>query len=721
MADHTDITASLADYPNVDDWLHFRSGRLTVRTGKVDIGQRISTALALIAAEELDIDYDRIDIDKVDTARSMDEEYTSASNSVERSGRSLRLAAATARRHLLELASHVLEAGTETLEVVDGLVRTRSSNRTVSYWDLIGQDGFGIKVDLGIATKAPRNYKVIGGRRKIVPKDLSELVRGAAPFVQDLQMPGMLHARVIRPPHPHARLASLGTFPSRPDAILVRDGSFLAVASPDEYRTIRLAERVRASCEWSSARKLDATDIYTQLLTNRRESLPVGREGATYDPVPPLEAPPAAAAATVSARIQRPYLMHGSIGPSAALAHLNDDILTVWTHSQGVFQLRHTLAESLGMDPETLRLVQVRGPGAYGHNGADDAALDAALVARAIPGRPILLKWTRTDEHCWEPYGPAMVVDIRASIDTEGKVIEWSHETFSGTHRTRPRPGPDGAGPRRMLATHHLENPVEPFVPEPALSGPMAGIHRGAYPYYTFAKPRIVKHLVHDLPLRTSTLRTLGSFTNVFAIETMMDRLAEAAGRDPIQFRLAHLEDKRAAAVIHAVADAADWSGRDKEDNQGRGFAFARYNNRKAYAAVIADVLVGDDADLRFQRITIAVDAGEIVDQDGLSLQIEGAVIQAASWMRYEEVQYDADGILSRDWESYPIMRFDNVPDINVILIDRPGQPYLGPSECALSPTGAAIGNAVYDAIGLRLTRMPFTLDYIRRAALEQS
>ncbi len=718
MADHTDVTASLADYPNVDDWLQFSEQRLVVRTGKVDIGQRITTALALIAAEELDIDYDRVDVDKVNTDRSLNEEYTSASNSIERSGRSLRLAAATARRHLFKLASDVLGTDVEGLEVNDGIIRSRDSNRTISYWDLVRPGGLGIAVDTSIAIKPHRDYRLIS-RKRVIAKDLVDLVSGTAPFVQDLSVPGMLHARVIRPPHPHARLVAPGKLPDGSAAVLVRNGSFLAVACADEYRAIRLTESVRNGCEWASETRIDASDIYEQLLHNRRQSLPVEWDGATYDPVPPLGPPPPSAVATITARIKRPYLMHGSIGPSAALAHFDNGRLTLWSHSQGVFQLRETLAEALRMDPEALHIFQVRGPGTYGHNGADDAALDAALTALAIPGRPILLKWTRADEHCWEPYGPAMVVDIRASVDADGKVVDWSHETFSGTHRTRPRPGPDQAGPRRLLATHHIENPFPPFVPEPALSGSMAGVHRGAYPYYKFPRTRVVKHLVHDLPLRTSTLRTLGGFANLIAIETMMERLAEAAGQDPVAFRLAHLEDERAKAVIRAVADAVGWNTTAKSDGQGRGFAFARYNNRKAYTAVVADVLIGDDADMRFQNITMAVDAGQIIDREGVSLQVEGGIIQAASWMRYEEVLYDEDGIISRDWDSYPIIRFDNIPNINVILLDRPDCPPLGPSECAVSPTGAAIANAVYDAIGLHMTHMPFTPDAIRKAAME--
>lgn len=717
MADHTDTTASLVDYPNVDDWLLFTNDRrLLVRTGKVDIGQRITTALALIAAEELDVDYDRIDVDGVDTAHSLNEEYTSASNSVERSGLSLRRAAATARRRLIELASAELAASPDGLEVHDGIISCRASNRTTSYWDLVGPEGFGIPVDKNAEAKRPQNYRVIG-LKKVHARDLPDLVSGMAAFVHDLDMPGMLHARVVRPPHANARLVSPGTLPENSGAVVVRRGTFLAVACDDEYRAIQLSERVKARSKWTAEAKLDVTDVYQQLLNNRRESLPVGPEGASFDPVPPLDDPPADAIATLQARLIRPYLMHGSIGPSAAMALFEDEKLTVWSHSQGVFQLQATLSEALDIEVDNLRVIQVRGPGAYGHNGSDDAALDAAIIAMAIPRRPILLKWTRADEHCWEPYGPAMVVDIRGSVDADGKIVDWSHETYSGTHRTRPRPGPDKVGPRRLLATHHIDGSLSPFVAEPALSGPMAGIHRGAYPYYDLPRPRVVKHLVHDLPMRTSTLRTLGSMMNILAIESMMDQLAEAAAKDPIDFRLAHLSDERAKQVIKAAADAARWNSAGRDEGHGSGFAFARYNNRKAYAAVVADISIGEDADMRYREITIAVDTGEIIDREGVALQIEGGVIQAASWMRYEEVLYDEDGIVSRDWETYPILRFDNLPKINVVLLDRPGSGPMGPSECALSPTCAAIANAVYASVGLRMNQTPYTPEIIRKAA----
>jgi CO/xanthine dehydrogenase Mo-binding subunit len=531
----------------------------------------------------------------------------------------------------------------------------------------------------------------------------------------------MLHARLVRPPHYHARIAAIdeAIHSGLDGSHLVRDGSFVAVAAHDELQAVRLAQRVAASIRWSPERGLDTRDVFQRLTAEPRISLPVRDGQAVEEPVPPLQAPPPGAVATVHTRIERPYVMHGSMAPSAALALFEDGALTIWTHTQGVFPLRRTLAECLGMDPDRVRLIQVRGPGAYGHNGADDAALDAALIARAIPERPVLLKWSRAEEHGWEPYGPAMVVSVRASLDSAGRVVDWSHESWSDTHRTRPRPGPGRVGPARMLAMRLVGNPVPPFVPEPFLSARLAGVHRNASPYYTFPRTRVVKHLVRNMPLRTSTLRSLGSYANVLAIETTMDQLALAAGIDPIDFRLEHLNDDRAQAVLRAVAELAQWDLRERRSGEGRGIGFARYNNLKAYAAVVVDLEVTDAAEVRLRRMFIAADAGQIVDRDGLALQLEGAALQSASWTLYEEVTFDERGITSLDWQTYPVLRFDNVPDVKTLIIDRPGSPYLGPSECAVGPTAAAIANAIHDATGLRLQRLPFTADTIRRAALK--
>ena len=710
---------SLARHPDLDDWLALGAeGRVTVRTGKVDIGQRISTAIALIAAEELDLDPARIDVMRAETGVSPDEGITSGSNSMEESGEAVRRAAATARRHLLSLAATALQVDAGTLEVTDGAIRSRATNRATTYWELAGGREFGISVDPDAAIKPPAALRRIG--RRVVARDMAALVAGTAKFVHDLTMPGMVHARVVRPPHYHARLASLDPVARKrlteSGLTVVRDGSFLAVAGADEYAVIKAAERLAAAAVWNSGDGLDAADVFARLTGNARVSLPVVDGSPVQAPVPPRSDPPESATVTLEARYERPYLMHGSIGPSAALAQFADERMSVWTHSQGIYILRASMADALGMEAAAIRLIHVPGAGCYGHNGADDAALDAALVARAMPGTPVLLKWSRADEHGWEPYGPAMVMDLRASLGADGSVLAWSHETYSDTHVQRPRPGPNRSGAARLLATRFRAEPLQPPLPQPSM-GPHSGIHRNLDPIYAFRDRRLVKHLVRDMPLRTSSLRTLGAYANVFAIESFMDELAEAAGADPVEFRLRHLTDPRAKAVLQAAADRFGWS-RPAPAGHGRGIGFARYKNAKTWAAVAVELAVTDAAEVRLHRVAIAADAGQVVDPDGLAAQMEGGFIQAASWTLHEQVTFDRDGITSRDWESYPILRFGNVPAIETVLVDRPGEPFLGAGEAAAGPTAGAVANAIRSATGLRLRRLPFTPDAIRAAAL---
>ena len=708
---------SLERHPRLDDWLSIGAdGRVRVRTGKVDIGQRISSALALIVADELEVAPERIDMVRPETGIAPDEGITSGSNSIEESGQALRLAAATARARLLALAAGALEVPESSLEVTDGLVRSRATNRSTTYWDLHGDRRFGIAVDVAAPIKAPGALRHVG--RAAIARGIAELVSGRAVFVQDMQMDGMLHARVVRPPHYHARLAALDALMCErlraEGARIVQDGSFLAVAAADEHAAIKAAERLGGSATWQGT-GLEPQDVYERLVANERISLPVVGGIPQKALVPPLAEPPAAATATLRARYEKPYHMHGALGPSAALAWFDDDRLTVWTHSQGIYVLRASLAEALGMELEALRLIHVPGPGCYGHNGADDAALDAALVARAIPGTPVLLKWSREDEHAWEPYGTCMAMELTASLDATGAVLAWSQESFGDTYAMRPRSGPERMGPRRLLAMRHLADPLPEPVAQPAMARHV-GIHRNLEPLYAFPDPRLVKHLVRGLPLRTSALRSLGAFANVFAIESFVDELAAAAGEDPVAFRLRHLDDARAKAVLEAAA--AHLASSPPAPGCGRGIAFAQYKNAKAYAAVGIELEVTDAAEVRLRRAVIAADAGQVVDPGGLIAQLEGGLLQAASWTLYEAVAFDSGGITSRDWDSYPILRFDNVPEIETVLLDRPGAPFLGAGEATSGPTAAAIANAIKDATGVRLRRLPFTPDAIRAAAL---
>ena len=714
---------SLVAHPRVEEWIVVRSdGFVEVRTGKVEIGQRIATAVARIVAGELGVPFDRIVMVPPRTGVSPDEGYTSGSSSMEHSGHAVRLAAATARCELIARAAGRLGVDAATLEASDGLVRSRETNRSLGFGELVGMSPLALPVD----AEAPlrRHDREALQAPAIEPLGLREAVTGTLRFVHDLRPADLLHVRMVRPPHYHASLASLPADLEAhlEGATLVRDGSFLAVAAQDEHLAVRAAARVAAAARWTSERALDERPLSQQLLANRRESYPV-RDGVARDePVPkPSPAWPSDGGRTVRASYERPYQMHGSLAPSAALARFADDALTVWTHTQGIYPLRAAIAQTLGLDPESVELIHAPGAGCYGHNGSDDAALEAAFVARAFPGRPVLLKWSREEEHAWEPYGSAMRIELRADLDRSGHIRFWSHETYSDTHVMRSRPGLAGSQAGKYLAPRYRADPV----PEPARTPNLTangGIHRNATPPYAFPAVRIVKHLVHGLPLRVSALRTLGAYANVFAAESFMDELAHEAGADPVDFRRRHLGDARTLAVLEAAAVRFGWTARPvggagADTGIGRGIAVARYKNAKSYCAVAVEVEVGEDAEIRLRRAVVAVDAGEIIDPDGLAAQLEGGFVQAASWTLLEAVTWARDGITSRDWDSYPILRFDAIPEIETVLVDRPGSPFLGAGEASCGPTGAAIANAVFDATGVRARCLPLTPQALREAA----
>ena len=708
---------SLAASPRVEDWIAVRTDDVVeVRSGKVEIGQRIATAVALVAARELGVPFDRVAMVPPRTGVSPDEGYTSGSNSMEQSGRAVRLAAATARRELIARAANRLGVDPATLEVREGLVRSRDTNRTLRFGELVEDAPLTLPIDPDAplrsgpqaATARPAHIEPLGLRAQVT---------GTLRFVHDLRRAGMLHARVVRPPHYHATLEALpdGIEATLQGARLVRDGSFLAVASEDEHLAMRAAARVAAAARWNTGRGLDERPLSEQLARNRRESFPVRRCLPHEEPVPE---PPPDGPRTLRAVYERPYQMHASLAPSAALACLDAGVLTVWTHSQGLYPLRAAIAGTLGLEVDAVQVVHAPGAGCYGHNGSDDAALEAAIVARAFPGRAVLLKWSREDEHAWEPYGPAMRIELCAHLDDGGSIGCWSHETYSDTHVVRWRPGASGSPAGRYLAPRYRTDPVPapPAVPNLTTSG---GIHRNATPPYAFPETRIVKHLVHDLPLRVSALRTLGAYANVFAAESFMDELAQRAGADPLDWRRRHLEDARTRAVLDAAAERFGWTVRPAGSGAGigRGIAVARYKNAKSWCAVVVEAEVGDDANVVLRRAVVAADAGEIVDPDGLAAQLEGGFVQAASWTLLEAVTWDRDAITSRDWDSYPILRFDAIPEIETVLVDRPGEPFLGAGEAACGPAGAAIANAVFDATGVRARCLPLTPRALREAA----
>ena len=706
MTDRAPLSPSLQRNPDLDTWIAIREdGTIAISTGKVEIGQGIRTAIARIGAEELDVSLERVRVRGADTAHGPDEWVTSGSMSVEHSGNAVRQAAAEARQVLLELAAERLGAPLTALEVDDGTVRARGSDRSVTYWELFGGRSFDRKITGEATPKPAESYSIIG--RPGLRIDLRRKLTGGA-FLHDMTLPGMLYGRVLRPPSYRAKLVSVDLDGARalPGVVaVVRDGSFLGVVAEREEQAVRAREHLRETARWHEEATLPPEEsLFDWLLEQPRESYPVVDGVPEQRPVEPHADPPDAPL-TLGATYCRPYQMHASIAPSAALAELRDDVLTIWSHSQGISVTRRAVAQALGIADDAIRLIHADGPGCYGNNGADDVVLDAALLARAVPERPVMLALTREEEHVWEPYGPAMVVKLRGSLDSAARVIDWSHETFSNTHMGRPRP----FGERSQLAAAWLR--AEPLErPEPrAMLFAHVGIHRNADPIYAFPRRRVVKHLVKPTPIRVSSLRGLGAYANVFAIESFMDELAHAAGVDPVEFRLRHLGDRRAREVIEAVAVRAGWRGPAGE-GRGQGIAFARYKNAAAYTAIVVELEVDRaNGEIRLLRAVIAADAGQVVDPDGLENQLEGGFIQAASWTLKEEVRFDRTRITSTDWETYPILTFPDVPDVETLLLDRPGAPFLGAGEAAQGPTPAAIANAIFHATGARLRRIPFT------------
>lgn len=705
------IPHALKENPSLDQWVKFNvDGTVTVRTGKAELGQGIKTAVTMIAADELYLDPTFIRVDTADTLISPNEFLTAGSMSVEMSGAALRQAAAQVRQIMLTRAAAKFDSTVDRLEMIEGFVRVKGSNLASSYFELSCEGEFGEAVKNPVTEKERALYRWVG--KTISRVDLKDKLMGRAAYVQDMNLPGMVHARVVRPPGPNHRLLSLDEEKLGPligDTRLVRLGSFLAAVAPLEIDAIKARAKIEAAAHWQQTQPLETVlNFNDHLKANETRAFPVIDGTAVEDVVPPYSASPNMVR-EVSATYSKPYTMHGSIGPSTAMALYQDDGLRVWCHSQGVELLKLTLAAVLKISADKIRVSHVEGAGCYGHNGADDAALDAALVAKEMEGHPVLLKWTREDEHRWEPFGPAMMIEMRGGLDDQGRLTQWSHDVWSYSHSGRPFPDKETSG---LLAAWHLEPPWKPPKRKSALVYHV-GAHRNADPLYTLPNKRVVKHFVESSPLRTSSLRSLGAFGNIFAIESFMDELAHVGEVDPAVFRLDYLENKRAKAVIEKVVEMANQapsyanSGKDKI---GRGLAFAQYKNQQAYVALITELTVNEDsADIKLRNVWIAADVGLAIDPDGVISQLEGGYIQGASWTLKEQVTYDETGVTSVDWDSYPILTFSEVPLIETELIGDSENKPLGAGEASQGPTSASIANAVYDAVGLRARSLPIT------------
>ena len=667
------LPKDLAANPRLSRWITIDNhGTVGVRVGKVELGQGILTALGQVAAEELDLPLDRVRMLPAHTVHGPDEGLTAGSMSVIEAAPALRLVCANVR------ARHVA-AGDPDYRRTD-----------------VDLD---VDADPAVELRDPAGYRLVGTAAARV--DLPDKISGRPRFIADLRLPGQLFGRVLRPPSPGARLESVDESAVADGVHVVRDNSFLGVVADDESAVDTAVEKLRRAAVWSETDTLpDERDVPGFLRNAPVESRTVLNDGA----------PPPAGSATLSARYSRPFLAHASIAPSCGVARWEGDgTLSVWSSSQGVYRLRDAIAQALELDPVSVAVEHMENAGCYGHNGADDAAFDAVLLARAVPGRPVQVRWSRRDELTWAPLGSAMAVEVSAGLDDTGAIASWGYDVWSQGHTARP----GYAGVPGLLAGTHLARPwpAPPAADPPESAG--GGGTRNAIPIYDVGTRCVRGHRVLDNAIRTSAVRALGAYMNVFSIESFVDELAAVAGADPLEYRLRHLSDERARAVLRTAAEASGW-GSVTVEGTGRGIGLARYKGRGAYCAVVAEVEAV--ADIRVRRLTIAVDVGRVINPEGVRMQLEGGAIQATSWTLKEQVRFDRTRITSEDWESYPILRFSEVPEVAVHLLQRPELPSVGAGEAAQGPTAGAIANAVAAAVGVRVRDLPITVEAVTAA-----
>jgi nicotinate dehydrogenase subunit B len=700
------LPVSLAANPKLSSWVKFSpEGHVTVSPGKVEIGQGIVTALAQIAADELDVEIGRVQMLRASTALSPNEGVTSGSLSVQQSGRALRHACAEIRQIFLGAASDRLGVGIDALDIKDGTISGPGNIRT-SYWELAGEISLDRDATPGAKPKSSTKRALAGN--SVQRLDIPDKVFAHPRFIHDSALPGMLHGRVLRSEMSAAKLVEMKEDGARTVAGLVavvRDGNFAGVVSETEDGAEAALSGLRKGTTWSAGETLpDESALSEWLKAQPAERTVIDRKTAPQA---------GQKRRTIRRQYTRPYIAHASIAPSCAMAQWSGDRVHVWTHSQGVYFLRADLALVLKLPIENITVEHMEGAGCYGHNAADDVALDAVLLAKAAGGRPVRVLWSRQDEMSHAPFGAAMRIEIEADLDAQSEIIDWRHSIWSNGHTARP----GRAAQPALLAATELADPHPRYIATNPAQASGGGADRNSIPLYDFPSWQIECHRLLTMPIRTSALRTLGAQGNVFAIESFLDELAAERGEDPLAFRLRHLSDQRAKDVIRAVAIRANWKP-DKRAGVGYGLGFARYKNTGAYCAVVAEVEGAEDISVK--RLTIAVDVGEAINPDGVINQIEGGAIQATSWVLKERVRFDRQRITSSTWTDYPILRFSEVPEVQVELIQRPDSDPVGAGEAAHGPVTAAIANAVFDALGVRVRNLPITRDSLI-AAMELS
>ena len=690
-----ELPGSMRRARQVNAWLQvMENGMVKVFSGKVELGQGIRTAIRQVAAEELDMSLEMVEVHLAETGVTPDEGYTAGSNSVPNSAMSVRYAAATARQKLIEMASKKLNVPIESILFKDGKAKSRDGNIVLTLHEILEGAQIETEVSMPVSIKEYASRKYVG---KAVPRpDIGMMVTGKHVYVQDLRFPGMVHARIIRPPNYQAKLLKVDVsgLRSNVSGVLktVVNGSFVGVITEREYQAVKAEKYLQEHCEWARSSMIEDKDLFSTIETSAEKPVNIRNEGDITS-VSNTE--------TISARYTKPYIKHGSMGPACSVAMYDGDILHIWSHSQGIYPMRRAIAAMLDMPEEKIHVISVPGAGCYGHSTADDASADAAVLAMAYPENHIRVQWSRADENTWEPFGSAIIMDIEAGLDQSGKINSWKADAWTDSHSTRPN---NDAG--TLLVSRYLERP-QPMKGR----GYLGGGHRNADPYYSIPHMQLNAHYF-DGPLRVSSLRSLGAYATIFATESMMDQLAEKAGEDSLVFRINHLADERGRATIDKIKEL---TGQESvADGEGIGYAFCRYKNTAAYASVAAKVFVDRaSGDIKLIKLWAAVDVGEIINLDGIKNQIEGGMIQAASWTLKEQVTFGSSKITSTDWAKYPILRFSEIPEVEVVMIDRPDQPAEGGGEVSMPPTGAAIANAIYRACRKRVFDLPITRDKI--------
>ena len=716
----------------VDSWIAIAAdGSVTAYSGKEELGQGISTAQAQLVAEELCVPLDRVTLIYCDTAMTPDQAHTSGSQShpANFNHANLAQAAATAREALVRLASARLGVPVDQLIAADGLVAARSdANKKVTYGQLVGGKKFNLSLDRNAKRRPPSEWTVLG---KPAPRtDLPDLVTGKFEFVHNVRLPGMLHGRVVRPPSVGATVASVDESSVSDIAgvvkVVVRK-NFIGVVAQKQWQAILAAGRLKVA--WTPGPALPShANFYDYLrnLTPTRDTLLANSKD--------VEERLAPSATPLKATYRYPYQMHGSMGSSCAVADVQGDRATIYSSTQAVWYQKNTAAMVLGLKPENLRVIYRRGSGCYGLNGADTVTYDAALLSQAV-GKPVRVQLSRKDEMAWENFGNAYVIDERAAVDARGNIVAWDSESWTPALGNRPGPGTPGNVITGALAAF----PAEPFTPRSPAPEP-TGFNNGsnAIPSYfaarvdgvtrgtgTIENGRVLVHNVRS-SFFTGPLRSPSRLQNTFAHESFMDELASRAKADPLEYRLRHLSHPRLIEVVRAAAKAANWEARPSPQRgispsgvvSGRGIACVAYEGNNGYSAMVLELEVHRDTGvIAVKRMVVSIDCGPVSNPDGLKNQIEGGALQGMSRALLEEVTWDQQKITSFDWRTYRTLPLGfEVPKIESVLVNRPDEAATGAGETSITLVAAAIGNACFDATGVRLRQVPFTPDRVKAA-----